>query len=309
MDNSPNNQDEINYEFQMSEEPEQKEGYKLLYPEPEVEEDDLIPGCPAWMLTFGDTVSLLLTFFVLILSFSNISTQAKSNFITFKTGLDPGIFVGGTPEQGVIEVTEEMGAKSGEGETVDEELVKEQIETEALLLADKTEDKLNVSFNQIKKYFKEKEVEEQTADLEKSGGKGSYIVLLEQSFVFSVGRDSFKPGSQVYLDKIGKLISELPNDIVITGYANDFNKIAYPIYPSNNHLAIARANTIAQYLISVWNIDPERIGIQIEEVEEEIEAPKIVKNAIKTYIKIRVLSEFTGHIRNEMKIYGQKRNR
>ncbi|MFN3165124.1 MAG: flagellar motor protein MotB, partial [Pseudohongiellaceae bacterium] len=37
-----------------------------------VEEDDIQPGLPQWMATFADLMALLLCFFVLLLSFSEM---------------------------------------------------------------------------------------------------------------------------------------------------------------------------------------------------------------------------------------------
>ena len=48
-----------------------------LIPDKEQEEEDSgLPGCPFWMVTFGDVVSLLMTFFVLILAFSDMDETA-----------------------------------------------------------------------------------------------------------------------------------------------------------------------------------------------------------------------------------------
>ncbi len=43
-----------------------------------VEEQD--PGAPEWMVTFSDCMTLLLTFFVLLLSFSSFSDEEDANF-------------------------------------------------------------------------------------------------------------------------------------------------------------------------------------------------------------------------------------
>lgn len=44
-------------------------------PPPKAEECECEEGAPAWVVTFGDLMSLLLTFFVLLLSFSNMDDQ------------------------------------------------------------------------------------------------------------------------------------------------------------------------------------------------------------------------------------------
>ena len=40
-----------------------------------IEEEDVAPGTPAWMATFADLMSLLMCFFVLLLSFSEMDLQ------------------------------------------------------------------------------------------------------------------------------------------------------------------------------------------------------------------------------------------
>ncbi len=52
-------------------------------PQPEEQSD----GAPAWMLTFGDAVTLLLTFFVLLLTYS---TPTEEDFQAFAQGLMAG---------------------------------------------------------------------------------------------------------------------------------------------------------------------------------------------------------------------------
>ena len=41
----------------------------------QIKEDDCPKGLPGWLATFGDLMSLLLTFFVLLISFSTVNVQ------------------------------------------------------------------------------------------------------------------------------------------------------------------------------------------------------------------------------------------
>lgn len=46
------------------------------------------PGCPLWMVTFGDAVSLLVTFFVMLVSFADFEEHALQNMLgALKGGL------------------------------------------------------------------------------------------------------------------------------------------------------------------------------------------------------------------------------
>lgn len=46
-------------------------------------------GCPAWLATYGDMVTLVLTFFVLLYSFSTIDAAKWQNLVTSLTGKTP----------------------------------------------------------------------------------------------------------------------------------------------------------------------------------------------------------------------------
>ena len=41
-------------------------------------EDDAPPGVPAWVVTYGDMMSLLLTFFIMLVSMSELKDEGKN---------------------------------------------------------------------------------------------------------------------------------------------------------------------------------------------------------------------------------------
>ena len=56
-------------------------------------EESGAPGCPAWMLTYSDTVTLLCTFFILLLTFSSFDDEDFKVLSNSLGGMSkPGIF-------------------------------------------------------------------------------------------------------------------------------------------------------------------------------------------------------------------------
>jgi len=271
-----------------------------------------LPGSPGWMVTFGDTVSLLMTFFVMLLSFSDVSTDVKTAFLTFTKGGGRSMInvVGGT-EGSVIAVSSGSGKGGGSGDgnsdggesyqTVRKKISAEMIAAEATLNA-----AVNTSCTNVANYFGSDELLQggsNSAAVSPGTEPGSYEILLDQHFVFALGRAQLQAENKKYLEKISQFVADLPNDILITGYADDVNMIPYPAYPSNAHLAIARASSLAQFLISTGNVVPERVGIRVAQNTDP--ASNVEKGTVRAKVTVTILSDFNGYARAELQKYGR----
>lgn len=280
-----------------------------------MEEDDGedMPGCPGWMVTFGDAISLLMTFFVLILSFSDMSSsesKVKKFFVKDGGGTSDIRVVGGQAGSAIDVASGGVEGESGSGGSEDEkkfEMMEKKIESETLQFSQQNNYSINYSSRQMQDYFSESNISEDEMKVEANAKKEKFRVVFEQNFVFSTGRAHFESGSQEPLERIGRLLSELPNDITIGGYSSDYNKIAYPLYPSNAHLSIARANAIAQYLIHTWNVAPERVGIQVLQNVSKDGMTLEDKLQTKSKMIININSTFNGYMRTSLKEHEYKR--
>ncbi|MBI3985835.1 MAG: hypothetical protein HY343_02865 [Lentisphaerae bacterium] len=68
------------------------------------------PECPAWMLTFGDTMGLLLTFFVMMISFTSFESDKLTDFMGTMRGafsVAPDAAGRSTPEMAASRLSEE----------------------------------------------------------------------------------------------------------------------------------------------------------------------------------------------------------
>jgi chemotaxis protein MotB len=265
-----------------------------------------LPGCPFWMVTFGDVVSLLLTFFVLILSFSEISPAKSSKLEFFEGGGGGDEFraTSGIGGDGAISASDDLSDAQGGEQDSKFKHVEKKVNAEALALEESNEKNIRYSMASVSDYLNSESnsLTKQAVHVKKSQSGGGFKLSIDQAFAFVVGTARFKAESQENLAKIAHFIAELPNDIIISCTANDFNRIAYPLYPSNQNLSIARSNAVAEFLIHAWKIAPERIGIRIEDDAKDNGIDSIINNStVETELSIEIVSEFNGFIRNELK--------
>lgn len=270
------------------------------------EEASGLPGCPFWMVTFGDVVSLLLTFFVLILSFSEISPAKSSKLEFFQGGGGGDEFraMSGIGGDGAISAAADISDTQAGGEDGKFKYMEKKVNAEALDLEKANETNIKYSMASVSDYLasESNSLTKEAIHVKKSQSGGGFKLAIDQTFAFIVGTARFKAESQKQLDRIAQFLVELPNDIIISGTSNDYNRIAYPLYPSNQSLSIARCNAVAQFLINAWKIEPERIGIRVDDIPTDNGIETIInKSTVESELSIEIVSEFNGFIRSELK--------
>ena len=202
-------------------------------PLPEPEEDTPEEGAPAWMATFADMATLLLTFFVLLLSFANM------NVIQFKTALGsvkdalgvitrkPGYFEGRTTNP--IEWEAEDGpSKKMKG--IPDHIVAIQ----ALIQQRKLDGSMKLLVTE------------------------DHIILRVHGLFKSASAD-LDPDRFEELDIITRLVKVHPHPVVIEAHT-DNQPITSSRFPSNWELSASRAGSVARYLVAGGNVDPRRVS-------------------------------------------------
>ncbi|MDM5228834.1 flagellar motor protein MotS [Cytobacillus sp. NJ13] len=189
-------------------------------------------GAPRWMVTFSDLVTLILVFFILLFSMSQIDLmkfQALSDSFRDRQVLDfqPSIIPAENPGQNE-EIKENEG--SGQSDSLDELLMEIQSYLdknglEKVIVANRTE-------------------------------RGVVLVLQEQ-VLFESGDASLIDSSYSFLDKVGTLLANMPNLVKVEGHTDDRPITTYR-YPSNWELSAARASTVIRYLTEKHNLDSHR---------------------------------------------------
>jgi chemotaxis protein MotB len=202
----------------------------------ECQEADCPPceeGAPAWMATFADLATLLMTFFVLLLSFANMDVvkfreMAGSVKDAFGTQVEnPGSFENRSDTPVSIQLSEEE---------------------------DRTIDMMEMG-EKIRKTVEEQNLEDKT---EVKVDDEGVILTVNGTFSFDGGSAKLKPDFEKFLGDIAKIIKEHDYPLAIEGHTDNI-PIKSPIYPSNWELSSARATAVLRYLISHYDIPADRM--------------------------------------------------
>lgn len=195
-------------------------------------------GAPRWMTTFGDLMSLLLCFFVLLLSFSEMDRQkykVVAGSMEKAFGMQRKKNVSESPRHGL-----EIIAKDFNQEAIATR-VKEFVGQE-----------LEENFDEL--YGKIAD------DIEIEAGNDQVIIRLMGESTFDSGKARIKTELKPMILRIGQILAnEATGDIIIAGHTDNVPVRGGP-FQSNLKLSIARAATVAQFLLDQNTIDPKRVS-------------------------------------------------
>jgi len=204
---------------------------ELIQNNPIVEE-----GAPAWVVTFGDLMSLLLCFFVLMLSFSEMDRKkykVVSGSIAHAFGIQKKTPVFDSPKgQKIIAKEFDQAVIVNK---IQEKLVKPivvEIETNFKEMKDLIE--VDVAGNQV-------------------------AIRLMGETTFDLGKAEIRPQMLPLLIKIGALLKRTRGEIIIAGHTDNLPLRGGP-YKSNLGLSMARAASVADLFLKKASIKPKRIS-------------------------------------------------
>ena len=193
-------------------------------------------GAPEWVVTFGDLMSLLLCFFVLLLSFSEMDRQKYR----VMAGSMANAF-GVQKKQKVMEMP--MGNK--------------------IIARDFDQDSVAMGMREHLIKDIQYEVDTQLVGMKDlvqlQLGKDAVTIRLMGETAFDSGSAEILQRMIPVLNKIGSLLSETRGDIVISGHTDNV-PINSGMYPSNLVLSMARAASVAEFILQKTTVDPGRVA-------------------------------------------------
>lgn len=206
---------------------------------------DVQEGAPDWVVTFGDLMSLLLCFFVLLLSFSEVDRQkykmvAGSMAKAFGVQRQDKVF---DSPKGT-----KMIAMNFDQDFVPHQKREEFVKTQAV----------ETVGEEIKKELQQQlEGLENKIEIEVMGHQTT--IRLTGETTFDSGQSEIKPQLKPLLGEIGNRLKGTNGDLIIAGHTDNVpvNGIRFK---SNLQLSIARAAEVAEFMINQVNIDPSRIS-------------------------------------------------
>lgn len=225
-------------------------------------------GAPMWLATFADLMSLLMCFFVLLLSMASmdvIKFKAVADSLKEAFGVQREIKVEDIPK-GTSVIMEHFTP----GQVTP--TVLEEIKQSAEELADSREDLENLKQIQVEK--KQAEISQQAENIkEQLQGeidrgmvtvevKGFKIVIrINEKGSFTSASAKLQPGFELVMDKITDSVAESEGKIVVAGHTDDI-PIKNNAYRSNWELSSSRAVTVAQLMLGANKIEPNRFLIE-----------------------------------------------
>lgn len=192
-----------------------------------------------WLGTFADTMTLLLTFFVLLYSMSTVNEQKfKQLSNSFQ------LMFNGSSSQNVLD----FNTSSGEVPIVGQPEMTEGEKNSSQHMQD------NV-YEQVMEIVMENNLKSDVNVYEDEQGIN---IQMKETVLFNSGKANLLPESKEILSKINTIISNINNKIIIEGHTDNV-PINSDIYPTNWHLSSARSISVMQYFINEkGNKNPER---------------------------------------------------
>jgi chemotaxis protein MotB len=193
---------------------------------------------PAWLAAFGDLMSLLLCFFVLLLSMSSMDAKKVSEAIGSLSGA-MSVLEGGTKT----------------------EISKQRIQESTPI---ESQDETSETVNRVKQA-----IGEANEMMEKGHGPAVTLDEAQEGFVIKLPAALlFKPGSAtienqdalLFLKRVALIIEELPKtmQVSIQGHTDNSHPGARSPFKDNWELSSARAISVLQELV-LDNVDPARM--------------------------------------------------
>ena len=201
--------------------------------------EEIKMGAPEYMNTYGDMMTLLLCFFVILFSMSNIDAKKfEAIVVSFSGSL--GVLSGGNT------LTHE--------DVIDQGSISDKSNSEITEL-----DNFKQLEDKIKEYLEENNLADKVKVLNEDQG---LLLRFQDSILFDQGSASLKSQSNVILKYISDILKS-PNFkdkfITVEGHTDNV-PIKNSTYSSNWELSVARACNVVRYLIEVQGLDPTRFS-------------------------------------------------
>jgi chemotaxis protein MotB len=211
-------------------------------------------GAPAWIVTFADLATLLLTFFILLLSFAEIDIEkykamAGSLSVAFGSGnliADGG---GSMP----IKISQENSSLDPEKRLPAEpELINERVTSEGVTPV--SEGVITLASSLIR----DLENEVASGALSISYDQRQVIIRFSDDATFLSGDATIKEEMLPIIERVVDVLKNCRGDVVVAGYTDD-RPIASSRYRSNWDLSAARAVSVVHELVLSRDVPADRV--------------------------------------------------
>ncbi len=255
-----------------------------------MDDDDEIPAdapasLPGWLATFADLMSLLMCFFVLLLTFSELKVEKFKQLAgsmkqafgvqrdTSASDIPMGIsvvaqhFSAAKPQPTIApqvkQKTTEIEKKNldineGKNKQKKQDVADKKQEVSVVPVPAKEVKKQDTPAAQRVKEMLKKEIESSKVEVETEDNK--IVIRLLEKNAFSPGLAEFNYDFYPVLDKIRVSLADVEGKIIIAGHTDDGVVVSHK-FRSNWDLSAARAVSVAQVLMEHNPLHPEQIKL------------------------------------------------
>jgi chemotaxis protein MotB len=237
-----------------------------------------LPGLAPWMATFADMMSLLMCFFVLLLSFAEVDAvrfkkmaeSMKDAFgvqreipvteVVQGTSVIMQEFSPGKPEPTVMDDIRQQTTDVEKEYLKVEEGAQEKMDLDAAKAAmqAKLEAEVQAQAKELKEML-DKEIASGMLEVETENTK--IIIRIQEKGSFPSGSANLNPEFFDVISKITSVIATTPGKIIVAGHTDNI-PISTKRFRSNWELSSARAVTVVHAMLSNAAIDENRFMIQ-----------------------------------------------
>jgi chemotaxis protein MotB len=235
------------------------------------DEEEAPAGIPAWVMTFADLMSLLMCFFVLLLSFSEIDAMRFKQIageLSKAFGVQRDVpalevpmgtsavfdkFSPGKPEPTPLDqVRQQTTTQDPQLDTLRGEVDAESEKTK------QAQEQLKESSEQLQQILKE---ELQAGRMQLLEENRRIILRVEEKGSFSSGSADLTPEFEDLLMNISDALVTIPGELTIEGHTDNI-PISTARFKSNWDLSAARASAVTNTLLFNPQVAPERLSLR-----------------------------------------------
>ena len=227
----------MNAKAQAKKKPEPTSDHELMILVDDAVQDTPAEGAPEWALTFGDMMSLLLCFFILMFSMSEIKLD---KFMQAAESMRAGFGQSESPTQEV----QGQGSPTMEATTL-------------IISKDEIDQQLDLIRAKLEEFVKKHGLEN---TLKVNQDENGVTLSIQDVVLFDVASAEIRAASLWIMDKLSELVTEINTKLIVIGHTDNL-PINTVEFPSNWELSAARAARVTRVLVDK-GIDPARIHVE-----------------------------------------------
>ncbi len=201
-------------------------------------------GAPEWMTTYGDLVTLLMCFFVLLFAFSEIDAQKFEAVMQSFQG-----------SAGVLQAGKSL---------TDAELIFDAMPEDQVAEPQQVVDDLKILKEAVEQHLKENDLQADIlVELEARG----LLLRFEDNTLFDSGKADLRTDSLKTLDFLGQILQTeefIDRFIRVEGHTDNV-PISTLRFPSNWELSTTRATSVVRFFIENRSMEPQRFRLRAME--------------------------------------------